>query len=110
MTIAPYARIHDRWRGIPVDYYVYHEDSALARPLFGYTPDIIETYTKLTGVRYPWAKYAQATVADFFGGEENGERDRARGLAPGQARVRRPALVPLAARSARARAPVVRRR
>jgi aminopeptidase N len=70
MTIAPYARIHDTWRGMPVDYYVYHEDSALARPLFGYTPDIIETYTKLTGVRYPWEKYAQATVADFFGGEE----------------------------------------
>jgi aminopeptidase N len=70
MTVAPYARIRDRWRGMPVDYYVYHEDSALARPLFGYTPDIIETYTKLTGVRYPWAKYAQATVADFFGGEE----------------------------------------
>ncbi len=70
MTVAPYARIRDKWRGMPVDYYVYHEDSALARPLFGYTPDIIETYTKLTGVRYPWAKYAQATVADFFGGEE----------------------------------------
>ncbi len=70
IAIAPYARIHDQWRGIPVDYYVYHEDSALARPLFGYTPDIIETYTKLTGVKYPWAKYAQETVADFFGGEE----------------------------------------
>ena len=70
VAIAPYARVHDRWRGIPVDYYVYHEDSALARPLFGYTPDIIETYSKLTGVRYPWAKYAQETVADFFGGEE----------------------------------------
>ncbi|MGH7622382.1 MAG: M1 family metallopeptidase, partial [Gemmatimonadaceae bacterium] len=70
LTIAPFARIHDEWRGVPVDYYVYHEDSALARPLFGYTPDIIETYTKLTGVKYPWAKYAQATIADFFGGEE----------------------------------------
>lgn len=70
VAIAPYARIHDQWRGIPVDYYVYHEDSALARPLFGYTPDIIETYSKLTGVKYPWAKYAQETVADFFGGEE----------------------------------------
>jgi aminopeptidase N len=70
MTVAAYARIHDQWRGIPVDYYVYHEDSALARPLFGYTPDILETYTRLTGVRYPWAKYAQVTIADFFGGEE----------------------------------------
>ena len=70
VTIAPFARIHDQWRGVPVDYYVYHEDSALARPLFGYTPDIIETYSKLTGIKYPWAKYAQVTVADFFGGEE----------------------------------------
>jgi aminopeptidase N len=70
LTIAPFARIHDEWRGVPVDYYVYHEDSALARPLFGYTPDIMETYTRLTGIPYPWAKYAQATVADFFGGEE----------------------------------------
>jgi aminopeptidase N len=70
VTIAPFARVHDQWRGVPVDYYVYHEDSALARPLFGYTPDIIETYTRLTGIKYPWAKYAQVTVADFFGGEE----------------------------------------
>ena len=70
LTIAPFAHIHDRWRGVPVDYYVYHADSALAKPLFGYTPNIIETYTKLTGVPYPWAKYAQVTVADFFGGEE----------------------------------------
>ena len=70
VAIAPYARIRDHWRGIPVDYYVYHEDSALARPLFGYTPDIMETYTQLTGMKYPWAKYAQETVADFFGGEE----------------------------------------
>ncbi|MEP7066843.1 MAG: M1 family aminopeptidase [Gemmatimonadota bacterium] len=70
MTVGPYTRIHDQWRGRPVDYYVYQEDSALARLLFGYTPDIVETYTKLTGVPYPWAKYAQVTVADFFGGEE----------------------------------------
>src|SRR5450432_3585044 len=41
VAIAPYARIHDQWRRIPVDYYVYHEDSALARPLFGFTPDIM---------------------------------------------------------------------
>jgi aminopeptidase N len=54
-----------------VDYYVYREDSALARPLFKVTPDMIDTYSRLTGVAYPWAKYAQTTVADFFGGMEN---------------------------------------
>ncbi len=71
LVVAPLARITDTWRGIPVDYYVYHEDSALARPLFRVTPDMIDTYSRLTGVRYPWAKYAQTTVADFFGGMEN---------------------------------------
>ena len=32
---------------------------------------MIDVYSRLTGVRYPWAKYAQTTVADFFGGMEN---------------------------------------
>jgi aminopeptidase N len=41
LAAAPFARITDRWRGIPVDYYVYREDSALARPLFGVTPDMM---------------------------------------------------------------------
>ena len=71
IVVAPLAHLRDTWRRIPVDYYVYHEDSALARPLFRVTPDMIDTYSRLTGVAYPWAKYAQTTVADFFGGMEN---------------------------------------
>jgi aminopeptidase N len=71
LAAAPFVKLSDRWRGIPVDYYVYREDSALARPLFGVTPDMIEVYSRLTGVPYPWSKYAQATVADFVGGMEN---------------------------------------
>jgi aminopeptidase N len=71
LAVAPFAKISDRWRGIPVEYYVYREDSALARPLFGITPDMMETYSRLTGVPYPWSKYAQVTVADFIGGMEN---------------------------------------
>jgi aminopeptidase N len=31
----------------------------------------METFTRLTGVRYPWNKYAQVTVTDFIGGMEN---------------------------------------
>jgi aminopeptidase N len=71
LIVAPLVRIHDTWQGIPVDYYVYHEDSSRAWRLFHVTPDMIGTYSRLTGVRYPWAKYAQTTVADFFGGMEN---------------------------------------
>lgn len=71
LIVAPLAKIHDTWRGVPVDYYVYHEDSVLARPLFRVTPDMIDVYSRLTGIPYPWAQYAQTTVADFFGGMEN---------------------------------------
>ena len=71
LIVAPLAKLRDTWRGVPVDYYVYREDSTLARPLFRVTPDMIEVYSNLTGVRYPWSKYAQTTVADFFGGMEN---------------------------------------
>ncbi|HET7790700.1 MAG TPA: M1 family aminopeptidase, partial [Gemmatimonadales bacterium] len=71
LIVAPLVKIHDAWGTVPVDYYVYHEDSALARPLFHVTPDMIDVYSKLTGVRYAWAKYSQTTVADFFGGMEN---------------------------------------
>lgn len=71
LIVAPLATIHDTWQGVPVDYYTYHEDSTRAWRLFHVTPDMIGTYSKLTGIRYPWAKYAQTTVADFFGGMEN---------------------------------------
>lgn len=71
LIVAPLVKIHDTWRGVPVDYYVYREDSARAPRLFRRTPDMIEVYSSLTGLRYPWAKYAQTTVADFFGGMEN---------------------------------------
>ena len=71
LIVAPLVKIHDAWQGIAVDYYVYREDSSRAWPLFHVTPDMIDTYSRLTGVRYPWDKYAQTTVADFFGGMEN---------------------------------------
>ncbi len=71
LVVGPFAKIHDEWKGVPVDYYVYHADSAQAWRLFHHTPDMIDTYSRLTGVKYPWAKYAQTTVADFFGGMEN---------------------------------------
>jgi aminopeptidase N len=71
LVVAPLVKVHDTWRGRPVDYYVYREDSARAMPLFHVTPDMMEVYSRLTGVDYPWSKYAQTTVADFFGGMEN---------------------------------------
>ncbi len=71
LAAAPFRKVSDRWRDVPLDYYVYPEDVTLARRLFGVTADMMETFTKLTGVKYPWVKYSQATVTDFIGGMEN---------------------------------------
>ena len=72
IVVAPLTKLNDSWKGHPVDYYVYRgSDTAMARRLFAETPDQIAVYSKLTGVDYPWNKYAQTTVADFFGGMEN---------------------------------------
>ena len=32
---------------------------------------MLDVFARLTGVAYPWPKYAQSTVADYFGGMEN---------------------------------------
>ena len=71
IVVAPLKKVTDRWRDVPLEYCVYPEDVPLARRLFGITPDIIEVYTRLTGVKYPWSIYAQTTVTDFVGGMEN---------------------------------------
>ena len=70
LAAAPFVRIGERGP-VPLEYYVYREDSTLARPLFGVTADMIRVYARLTGVPFPWNKYAQVTVADFIGGMEN---------------------------------------
>jgi aminopeptidase N len=71
LVVAPLQKLTDRWRDIPLEYYVYPEYAALARRLFGMTPDVMDVYTRLTGVKYPWPGYAQTTVTDFIGGMEN---------------------------------------
>jgi aminopeptidase N len=71
IVVAPLTKVTDRWRDVPLEYYVYPEDVPLARRLFGVTPDMMEVYTRLTGVKYPWPRYAQTTVTDFVGGMEN---------------------------------------
>jgi aminopeptidase N len=71
LAVAPFVKLTDRWRRVPLEYYVYPEDTARARPLFHVTPDMMDTYSRLTGVPFAWSKYAQVTVADFVGGMEN---------------------------------------
>ncbi len=57
---------------VPVAYYVPPARKKDAARSFGETPRMIELFSRVTGVPFPWPRYAQIVVSDFiFGGMEN---------------------------------------
>lgn len=68
MGVGDYAVIKDKWRNIPVDYYVEREYEPFAKQIFGNTPEMIEFFSKILNYDYPWNKYAQMTARDYVSG------------------------------------------
>jgi aminopeptidase N len=68
MGVGDYAIIKDAWKGKEVSYYVEKEYAPVARKIFGLTPEMINFYSKITGVDYPWVKYSQITGQDYVSG------------------------------------------
>ena len=59
-------------RDVPLAYLVPQGREEDGRRAFARTPQMIEHFSEITGVPYPWNGYAQIVVADFiFGGMEN---------------------------------------
>lgn len=57
---------------IPVQWYVPPGREADGQRAFGDTPAMLQFFTSVIGIPYPWDKYAQIAVSDFvFGGMEN---------------------------------------
>lgn len=68
MAIGDYAVVKDKWKNLQVDYYVEREYEAYAKATFGNTPEMLEFFSKITGLPYPWEKYAQVVVRDYVSG------------------------------------------
>jgi aminopeptidase N len=68
MAVGEYSVIKDSYEGKEVSYYVEKEYAPVARKIFGLTPEMISFYSKITGVDYPWPKYAQVVVRDYISG------------------------------------------
>ena len=68
MGVGEYAVIKDMWKSIPVDYYVEKKYEPYAKEIFGKTPEMIEFFSKMTGLDYPWPKYAQIVGRDYVSG------------------------------------------
>lgn len=72
MAVGDYAVIKDKYKSKEISYYVEKEYSAVAKKIFGLTPEMIAYYSRITGVDFPWPKYAQITGREYiFGAMEN---------------------------------------
>jgi aminopeptidase N len=72
LAVGDFAAIETRWRDVPVVYYVERGREAAAQRTLARTPEMLDLFSKLFGVAYPYPRYSQVFVADFiFGGMEN---------------------------------------
>ena len=61
----------DVWQGVELIYAVPKGMGDKIDASFSVTPRMLEYFSDLFGVKYPWPKYAQSCMYDFGGGMEN---------------------------------------
>ena len=72
MVAGEFATMQDKLGDLPIRYYVPKGREEDGKRTFLHTPVMIKLFAHLTGVPFPWSKYAQIVVSDFiFGGMEN---------------------------------------
>ena len=68
MGVGDYTIVKDNYKGKEVSYYVEKEYAPYARGIFGNTPEMMKYFSTITGVDYPWVKYAQIVGRDYVSG------------------------------------------
>lgn len=68
MGVGDFAIVKDKWKNIPVEYYVEKEYEPYAKQIFGDTPDMIDFFSNLLNYPYPWEKYSQMVGRDYVSG------------------------------------------
>jgi len=69
IAVGDFSVIEDVWRdSIDVNYYVEKEYAPHAMQIFGKTPEMLECFSSVLGVDYPWVKYHQIVVRDYVSG------------------------------------------
>ena len=68
MAIGEYTVVEEKWRDIPLQYWVESPYEGSAKDIFGNTPEMMEYFSQLLEFDYPWSKYTQVVVRDFVSG------------------------------------------
>ncbi len=71
LAVGRFAEVASEWDGIPIVYYCEKGREADARRGLGKTAAAMKILSEKTGVRYPYARYAQVAVAEYPGGMEH---------------------------------------
>ena len=71
MVVGEFNAVTGDYNGIPVTTYVYPNELDEGKVTAARLPEMVKFFSEKTGVKYPYAKYAQTTVRDFGGGMEN---------------------------------------
>lgn len=68
MAVGDFKIYKDTYNGKEVSYYLEPKYAPYAKQIFGKTPDMMNFYSKMLGVEYPWVKYAQIVARDYVSG------------------------------------------
>lgn len=68
MAVGDFKVYKESYNGKEVSYYLEPKYAPYAKQIFGKTPDMMNFYSKMLGVEYPWAKYSQVVARDFVSG------------------------------------------
>lgn len=71
IIVGEYTAITSDYLGIPIITNVYPHELNEGKVTAARLTEMVKFFSEKTGVKYPYAKYAQTTVRDFGGGMEN---------------------------------------
>jgi len=71
IVVGEYVPVTGDYLGIPIITNVYPTEVAEGRVTAARLPEMVKFFSEKTGLKYPYAKYAQTMARDFGGGMEN---------------------------------------
>ncbi len=71
IIVGEYTPIVSEYQGVPIITNVYPNEVKEGKVTAARLPEMVKFFSEKTGLKYPYAKYAQTTVRDFGGGMEN---------------------------------------
>lgn len=72
LVLGEFEVVADKWNNVAIEYWVPPGQADRVQRSFGKTPKMVETFSRVLGVPYPYPKYAQSVVYLFaWGGMEN---------------------------------------